>query len=492
MEDSSPGADAAGTDWRRGPLLRLGGVAVLLFAGLLVYSQTLAFAWDEGFHLLAAQLIKAGKKPYLDFCFPQTPLNAYLNAAWMRLFGEGWRAVHALAAFWVAAAAFLMADFIRTRLPLPGWRLPAAVGAAVAVAMNSQVVLFGTIGEAYGICLFLTVAAFRMAIWSVRRKGAMLAAAAGVMAGAAAASSLLSAPVAPVLILWIPICNRAGRRWDKLAGFLGGAALPFLPVVSLYRQGPRQVLFNIIQYQLYYRRVKWDGATGQDISTLTSWIDSAQGLSLGLLAVVGVWFLVRRSGWERERKAEFYLAGCLALALGLELATARPTFERYFLLLVPFVAVLAIVGLFYAGSRLDFGDRPWRPALFLILLTALGLGKAIFEDRDSYSWKDCEKIARQVDQVTPPGGSLWADELFYFLTRRPPPDGMQFSYAHDLELPRDQAALFHVLPVATIHQRVRDGVYGTVAACYESDQVDKVNLPQLFRHKAEIKDCTVY
>ena len=52
---------------------------------LLVYSQTLSLTWDEGFHVLAAWLINAGKKPYVDFLFAQTPLNAYWSAFWMRM-----------------------------------------------------------------------------------------------------------------------------------------------------------------------------------------------------------------------------------------------------------------------------------------------------------------------------------------------------------------------------------------------------------------------
>jgi hypothetical protein len=133
MHDSSPG--------ERQQLRYLCAAAAMLFAGLLLYSQTRAFSWDEGFHLLAAQLILAGKRPYLDFCFPQTPLNAYLTAGWMRLFGDTWRAVHVLAAVWVAAAAFLTADFVRSRFPVPDWRLAGALAALVAVGMNSQVVL---------------------------------------------------------------------------------------------------------------------------------------------------------------------------------------------------------------------------------------------------------------------------------------------------------------------------------------------------------------
>src|ERR1700730_3965352 len=110
---------------------------VALFAAiLLAYSQTLAFAWDEGFHLLAAQLIKSGKKPYIDFCFPQTPLNAYWNAAWMSVFGESWRTAHAVAALATAAAILLTGGFLLSRLPIQGWRLAAAITAVFTLGLN--------------------------------------------------------------------------------------------------------------------------------------------------------------------------------------------------------------------------------------------------------------------------------------------------------------------------------------------------------------------
>src|ERR1017187_8861981 len=55
----------------------------LYAAAFLVYAETWAFTPDEGYHMLAAQLIASGRIPYIDFCFPQTPLNAYWNAAWI-------------------------------------------------------------------------------------------------------------------------------------------------------------------------------------------------------------------------------------------------------------------------------------------------------------------------------------------------------------------------------------------------------------------------
>src|SRR5438445_5647294 len=83
------------------------GILPLYAAAFLIYSETWAFAWDEGYHLLAAQLILAGKKPYIDFCFPQSPLNAYWNAWWMSVLGQSWRVAHAVAALLTIGAVLL-------------------------------------------------------------------------------------------------------------------------------------------------------------------------------------------------------------------------------------------------------------------------------------------------------------------------------------------------------------------------------------------------
>jgi len=484
MHDSSPG--------ERGQLKYLFAAAAMLLAALLGYSLTRAFAWDEGFHLVAAQLILAGKRPYLDFCFPQTPLNAYLTAGWMRLFGETWRAAHVLETLCVAGAAFLTADFVRSRFPVPVWRWAGALAALVAVGMNAQVVIFGTIGQSYGLSLFLVVAAYRLAVAAVERKGASCAAGAGFMAGAAAASSLLTAPVAPILLLWLYLCNRVGSRWAKIPAFLAGGAVAWLPIAWLYRQGPAQTLFNIVQYQLKYRH-KWNGAVRQDIGALSAWINSAQGLSLALLAAAGLWFLLRQSDWPRERRQEIYLSLWLAVGLSAELATAHPTFERYFLVMVPFVAIPAIVGLYAVGVRLAGPYRPLRAAYLLMIVLTLGLGRGLFDDSDSYVWADTEKIARRVDQITPRGAVYWADELIYFLMHRLPPDGMEFSYAHEIdEMPAAQAAMLHIINASELRRRTAAGEYKTVAACYDTENTDAAKVPDLYSKKDTVKDCTIY
>src|SRR3984957_6958358 len=121
----------------------LASVLTLLTAGLLIYSQTDAFAWDEGFHLLTAQLITRGKRPYLDFNFSQTPLNAYWNALWMLVFGQSWRVAHAVAAVMTGGAIMMTADFLYFRFPVPRWRFPMALLAALTMGLNVLVVQFG-------------------------------------------------------------------------------------------------------------------------------------------------------------------------------------------------------------------------------------------------------------------------------------------------------------------------------------------------------------
>src|SRR5665213_1075925 len=149
-----PGEQAAVNRKQRSYLL-LAGVVAALLAGLLIFSQTDAFVWDEGFHLLAAQLITRGERPYLDFNFSQTPLNAYWNALWMLVFGQSWRVTHAAAAVMTAGAIMMTADFLFFRFPVARWRFAAALFSALALGSNVLIVQYGTIGQAYALCLFL-------------------------------------------------------------------------------------------------------------------------------------------------------------------------------------------------------------------------------------------------------------------------------------------------------------------------------------------------
>ena len=463
--------------------LRLFGVFGLFTALLIAYSQTWAYTGDEGFHLLAALLVRRGMRPWVDFCFPQAPLIVYWNAGWMWLAGESWRVSHAISAVLVAAAVALLAAYVAWQFPIGrGWRAAAAVAAGLLTGLNAQVFAFGPLGQAYGLCLFLLVAAFVLAV----REGTGSAAGAGFLASAAAASSLLAAPAAPVLLLWIVL----QRRWKRAAAFCAAAALPWVPAAWLALQGSRQAWFNLVLYHARFRKLYWPETTQHDLEVMTSWIDSGQALVIGALAIGGLVWTARQSQWPRALKSQLYLCGWLALAISAALGFAHPTFPRYFLLAAPFAAILAAAGLYAAGSRL-FVSPAW-PLAAVLFVTGCGLGEALYQRRDNYTWGDYERIGRHILSVTPPNGSIFAEEIVYFVMHRRPAPGLEFYYDRKVNLPPAELALLHILPQAEIDRRLAAGVFDTVYMCEDEDTYNRLGLPKLYRHQDAVEDCALF
>ena len=456
---------------------------------MLAYSQTFAFAWDSGFHLLAAQLIKSGKKPYLDFAFPQTPLNAYWNAAWMRLLGDNWRVVQATDAIMATLAVVLAAGFLRSRWRERGaW---AVVPVFVLAGANPLVVEFGTIAQAYAMGLLLSVAAFRLTVAAARRNRTLFAAIAGLLSSAAAGSTLLTAPVAPVLLIWSFVYNPAGKKLWRAVAFLCGALISQLPLLILFAQSPTRVIFNVLRYHMFYRQSDWPGAIPHDIGIYFAWLHSPQALILGTLTLSGLWFIANKSGWDTSARAEFYLCAWLALAQAFYVSTAHPTFTQYYLFTVPFLAILSSVGLHALGAHI-IPRRPQWLAAGVCTLTCLGLAEEVYDRRDDYTWPKLELVAQKVVEVTSPGAPLYADEHIYFLTRRAPPPGNEYLSSHKLRLSAALSETVHIVPQPEFDQRMMAGMFATVEACEDEDWIKKRNLEEVYRQRADVSDCAVF
>ncbi|HTP85952.1 MAG TPA: hypothetical protein VMJ34_03355 [Bryobacteraceae bacterium] len=494
LEIERPPAEQFPLPRERKGVLILSGAVALSAAVIAVYSQTNACAFDEGFHLLAAQLIKAGRRPYLDFFFAQAPLNAWWNAAWMRLFGESWRVAHAAATVATVTAVTLAVDFVYTRVPWPRWRLPVALASVVLIGGDWLLVEFGPISQAYGLCLLLTTLSFRFAVEAAGRRGVPFAALAGCAAAGSAASSLLTAPIAPVVLLWILFYSRIGSRIARCAAFAAGAIVPWLPVLWLALQGPFQVRFGIVDFHLFFRQVEWDDSLKHNLELLTGWIDSEHALVLSLLAVAGLLYIARSSGWLREHRAEFYLAGWMAAGQIAYLCYVQPTFAQYFSLSIPFLGILASVGFYAVATRLANPERPWLPFSVLAILLCFGLGRDIYSDLDSHNMPEYEQVARKVDQVTPPSGSLLSDEFVYFMTKRRPPSGLEYDDSHKLQLSDKDNARLHIYPRSELARRVQAGMFDTVESCDDDDDDDLVmlKLPDVYAQKAEVQGCKIY
>ena len=451
----------------------------------------MAFHWDEGFHLLAARFISTGKRPYLDFLFAQAPLNAYWVAFWFRLLHPSWRLAHVVAAVETWMAVVLMAHYTWKRFPAEEFRTAAALVVIALFGLFGWTFDFGTIAQAYGFCILATVAAFRAAVDAREHAGLWRAALVGALAGAAVNGSLLTAAMLPALLAWLWFYNQKGNRWGKAAALCAGALLPAIPVLRLLLMGPRKVWFDLVNYHALYRRVAWPGATGHDVDVLSYWIQDSQQLVLLGLAIVG-WLAMRKGEWAAQRRAEFQLCAWLVLAVAVEAVFAHPTFSQYFIFAVPFLAVLASAGFYVTLTRLNMVGRPERAALALGLFMLVTVGRSMFYGRDQESWQHLTAIAKKVDEVTPRNVPAMLQEPVYFLTGREVPFGMEFDFAHKLDLGKERNALFRIVPQAEIDRQIKSGQFQTAALCDEDERVDKIKQTGVYTQKYESDECTVF
>jgi hypothetical protein len=470
----------------------------LVGVGLLVVSQSVAWYGDEGFHLVAAQLVNAGRTPYLDFLYVHPTTYLYVCAAWMRVFGESWRSAHALSAICSAAGVGLVSAFVFTRVPDARWRLTASAAAAAFVGLNVLVLRFGTIGQPYGFCLVLVIGSAWLAMAASERPRGSLPLLAGLSAGAAASASLLASPAVLLEAGWLFWYSSAADRSRKSASFLAGALLPWLPTAWLAVKSPATVFFDIVQYQVLHRATL-TGSPGVFVPTretmvsqlrvLTSWLIDAPSILLLILAGIGLLSLRDQLVWSPRRRAEAYL--CLWLIVGMGLFSSIPyrTFSQYFVFVVPFLSILAAFGLFAIGSRIWPSGRPALLTLAVVGLLFTSLGKTIYRDPALYQrryWRDLETIAGAVNQVTPPNGGFYSDmETAYVTTGRLPAAGLESSYAAELTLPPSQAAVVHAVPQAEIDRWLSGGRFDTVLMFDEDARVEALGLPERYNHSRE-------
>lgn len=437
--------------------------------GLLAFSQTAAYYGDEGWNLLACQLVKDGRLPYLDFFYQHPPFYIYLTAGWMSLFGESWRSVHIMSSLLLSGSILLVSIFVHSRLREPILGTAATISAALFMGLNVLVIEFGTIAQPYALCLFSTVASFLIVTTAVQR-GGWTPFWGGVCSGVAAASSLLTAPVGLVLVFWIARHSRKNERWAGSVKFLGGAVLPFLPVLIIGLKKPRAVFFNLVEFHLKHRELGGlvkGNITLQNLKVLTSWLDSVQGLMLVFLAGLGLLFLTGRNGLDERSKSEFRLCASIAFALALYLAIPRPTFPQYFIIITPFLTIIASLGVYAIVLRLWASKRSYWLVLCLCGLFAFAPTKWLYKHREAFSkssgWREIEEVARELNRVTPKNGVIYTDEKgIYFVAGRKPPTGLESAYA-PYAVPPELAEDLKVMPKREIEERFETGNFAAAA-----------------------------
>jgi hypothetical protein len=193
------------------------------------------------------------------------------------------------------------------------------------------------------------------------------------------------------------------------------------------------------------------------------------------------------------------LCAWLIGGLTVYLVSPRPTFAQYFVLVIPFLAILASVGVYAIGSRVWVLGRPAYLVLGVIGLFAVGLVKSAYHDRQYLQpfWRGVEEIGEEVNRVTPSSGLVYAaNEAIYFAARRLPPTGLETPDGPELRLSPALAASLHVVSQAQIDERLAEGNFATVVIRAKDPRVESLGLFRLYARYSKLScfpgDCYIF
>ncbi len=469
--------------------LLLTGITVA--AAMAIASQLGTSSGDEGLHLLASQLLKHGKWPYLDFLYHHPPGYIGLNAVWMSAFGESWRSVHALSALLTLAAIAVICEFTYTRFRGTRWEVPATAMTALLVGLNVLVLQNGVSAQPFALTSLLSVVAFRLAVASPGRPHAWLPFWSGLCAGAACITSLLIITIPIVLFLWLVRNCEANRRKHAAIQFLAGMAVPCLLIVPLVVRAFPQFVFDLLILQLRHRTLDGHWTTHDawrtHIHTVTDWFGTGQGLLLVLLPLVGLGYLAGHQPFDATKRSEFYLCGWLAGSLCAWVSVPNPTFPWYYMPAVPWAGVLAVLGLFAIHAHVLRG----RLLVALLLVTCVVFSydtakwfSMFLHDPSEHQWREVEAISQEIRAAG--CGSLYASDMrVYFASRCPPQPGME-SYAASWlsSLSQAKADSLHIVRQDTINRKIQAGDFSLLVLNSYDPRLDQ---PALLGNYSELR-----
>lgn len=474
-------------------LLILVAVLLAIAAALIAISQSPFAFGDEGFHLLASQLINQGKRPYLDFFYQHTPLYIYTNALWMRCFGDTWRSAHLFSALLTTASAGMIAAFVYRRIQAPSRYIWAST-AAIFFAANVLITEHTLLGMPSALYLCLIVSAFLLTVSARERPNRVFWV--GMLSGAAIGVTLLTAPVAPVLLAWLLWHADRQRRWKTFLLFAAGGAIAALPLIWLLLQAPAQMVFDTVAYQLWWRRTGWFQPSQSFLGIAFTLLNSTQGLVLLLLSLVGVAFVLSTMRGESSRlNSELCLCMILVAVLSAYIGFApRPIYPQYFLNVVPFAVILATAGMIALTTRITAGIHSvWLVGIVVGIFLLAGVKSAREHiRRPGKTWTDTEKVAAFINEVTPRDVPIYSsDGAVYFAARRIPLTGFENNYAFELELPPAKQSLLRIVDHRQIYASVAEGKFGAAIA-WSQKEAARLNLDSFYTERLDFPGHHVY
>lgn len=453
---------------------------------ILVYSTLLVFfleaglnrfvTGDEGYYILAAKEILAGKTLYLDFLYTQTPLLPYLYAAWMKIYGISWESARIFSALCSALLGALLFQHLKQKTNL-AWALLGTLLFACSVFVYP----WYPTAKTYGISvLFLFVSylfltrdnnSFWSWIW------------AGFFIGLAVNVRLFFAALIPLFLIYIVF--REKRLTKSALFFLLGGAVTAIPLALFFLFDFQSTWFGNMGYHLIRSGQSAEQALeskGVIFKTVLSLRDTRKffGFQYAILLFGTAISLL----WGISTK-NLTFASIIALALFCINFLPTPSYVQYFTTLAPF-CVIALI-LFYS----DLMKKVWHSKLtrYFVLLLSLFLLFEYFRvvpadfrkytqsgygvlgvrgpaDAPNKTLNAMKEIAQMLDKHVPAGQvvlSPWPGILIDSKTKVFPGLENHFGLKVSNKLKPEELERYHIVSEAQIEEMLRSGAVQYVA-----------------------------
>lgn len=376
---------------------------------------------DEGLYQYAALRLGEGSLPYRDFVYPQMP---YLLLPYS-LAGRSFALARGFSVVFGASALLLLGLILRPRGA-------AAAGGILLLACSATFLVWVSTVKSYPLTLALSLLAF----WLVQARTPARSFGAGLVLGALIGTRLLYAPLPLVFLAWIAAQGDGRRRHALLLA--AGTALALLPVAVVALLAPARFWFDVVGHHAIRSAAGAVGNADQKWEVVGRIVMRPQWAILLVLAAAGA---------ARRLDGPALLAAGAGAALALMSLLPTPSYEQYFVCIVPFV-ILVLAPTLEAPA----GPRAWAAAALLFGLYAAG-APAEYEHQQGgeppHELAELRAVAGAIRSHAAPGEeivSFWAGYAVLSGTRLPPGLDNCCAYRYGLERMTPESRRAHGLP----------------------------------------------
>jgi 4-amino-4-deoxy-L-arabinose transferase-like glycosyltransferase len=438
---------------------------MFIFAPIFVFFLWLCcnrlIALDEGFYVIAAQLISHGKIPYTDFFYPQAPILPYLYAGWMQIFGYDWYAARALAALFSSGIVFVLYLLLKERYG----RLIAFLG-ALCLALNAMFWPWMLVVKTYAPATFFLLLAYYL-VTSARSQQRLLIA--GISIGLGIGCRLYLAALVPLfLVLFLK-----DRAFFK--SFLVGGFLTSLPFIALAAFDWPAFWYNNMGYHLSRSPGSFSRSLPQKWDIVANLFGITPTLNIERWGLpVFTWLATLNIARTLLSQRAPSLAAGIIIVLGCVSLLPQPTYDQYFCIIVPFIIIEAIACLQWMqrlcpAPKLAVGALSVCLALALFLLpdqitryTQTGVGVTGIQNRqEAQIWQipAIQTVRDEVNAVTQPGTevlALWPGYLLGSHAQPLPGTENHFGRGAAKQFTAAERIRFKVLSITDMEQVVKE------------------------------------